>query len=332
MNYIKIKEKIENKRNCNHFFWKITIFIKDFIWFFFIFIPIKILNFIDQNFLPDILSVYINYCLIFKKKLNLKNPQTFNEKLHWKKLYDKKEIYTICSDKDEARNFVEKKIGGRYLIPLIFKTNNPEQIDFSNLKKPYVIKSNHASEQILFVFKDDKIIKKNIIKQCKKWLNCKYSKINREWPYKNITPKILIEEMLLDENNKIPTDYKFHCFGGKVEMIQVDIGRFNVHKRSFFDKNWELLPFQFCPEKNKKPEYKVEKNIKEPKNLGDMIKISEKLSENFDYVRIDLYNISGKIYFGEFTFFHGAGYEKFFPEKYDLYFGNILKINNEKQS
>jgi TupA-like ATPgrasp len=271
--------------------------------------------------------MYARYC---GGKLNLKDPRTLNEKLQWKKIYDKKSIYTLCADKYEVRNYIKKKIGGKYLIPLLHSTNDLSEIHFGKISPPFIIKTSHGSGQCIIVRNKDDVHKKIILKKCKKWLKCNHYWIWREPQYKNIKPLILIEKLLLNKKGQIPEDYKFHCFNGKVEFITVNTDRFEKNpKMSFFDANWKLLPFTWCPAENGKPIWGINKKIKKPRNLNEMIKISKKLSKNFDYVRVDLYSLDNKIYFGELTLHPGAGLNPFSPDKYDLIYGNKLKLDKK---
>jgi len=251
-------------------------------------------------------EVYLKYK--FKKTfgfpLNLSNPRTFNEKLQWKKLYDHNPLYTSCSDKYAVREYVKQKIGEKYLISLQYVTDKPETIPFDKLKIPFIIKSNHGSSRNILIYKKEEINKEKIKKNCSKWLKENYYYYEKEWQYKNINPRIIIEKMLLNDKNEVPEDYKFHCFNGKVEFIQVDTGRFSNHKRTIFNKEWSKLPFRYCLKLNNKPAYGEDNNIKKPINLSEMILIAKKLSEGFTYVRVDLYSLNNKIYFGELTFTH----------------------------
>ena len=290
----------------------------------------KIRSLIFHRLIPEKIITRLKFKKIFRFNLNLKNPKTLNEKLQWKKIYDRKKIYTLCADKYKVREIVKKKIGKKYLIPLMFCTNNPNEIPFDNLSLPFIIKGNNGSGQDIIIRRKEEINKTQIIKECNKWLKFNYYILSKEWQYKNIPPKILIEKLLLTNEGKVPMDCKFHCFNGKVEFIQVNTDKFEDHKMSFFDTNWNLLPFTWCPTKDGKPIWKINKEIRKPKNLNEMIKISKKLSKDFDYIRVDLYSLNNKIYFGELTFHPGAGFNIFFPLKYDKIFGDKLKIKNEK--
>lgn len=284
------------------------------------------------RFIPS--KIYINrrFKNIFGFKLNLRNPKTFNEKLQWKKFFDKNPIYTLCSDKHLVREYVEKKIGKEYLIPLLYVTEDPEVIPFEKIKYPCVIKPNHGCSRNIFVYDKKDIDSKKIINECKNWLRENYYYYGKEWQYKNIKPKIVIEKLLLDDKNNIPNDYKFHCFDGKVEFIQVDSDRFGDHKRTMFGTNWSKMPFIYSPviKSTRLPELKEDLAISKPILLKQMLEIAGILSSNFDYVRVDLYTLNQKIYFGELTFTSGSGFIPLLPNKYDLVYGEKLKLKYEK--
>ncbi len=285
----------------------------------------KILNVSDEEY------VYKKFKQVFGYEPNFKNPQTLNEIINFRKLYDKNPLYTYCSDKITVREFVKKYVGEEILIPLIGIFSHPNEINFHKIKYPCMIKTNHGSGFNIPIFQPPSWYQKIFIKnKLLYWLKLNYYFFEREWQYRNIEPKIIIEELLLDENNKIPKDYKFHCIGGKVEFIQVDVDRFSSHKRSFYSRHWKELDFTWSPV-TEKGEIKYKKAPPQPKPelLNEMINIAEKLAKPFYYVRVDLYLVNNRIYFGELTFTPGAGYEKFIPDKYDRIFGQ--KVRNTKQ-
>lgn len=276
--------------------------------------------------LPAKRYVKIVYKQQIGKKLNLNNPQTLTEKLQWRKLYDRKPLYTLLADKYAVRDYVSQRIDEKYLIPLLFQTKNPEEIDFHKLPIPCIIKPTHCSGHTIILRDKKDIDREKIIAKCKKWLKMNYYKYSREWQYKNIPPRIIIEKLILDEKGKIPTDYKFHCFKGKVEFISVHSDRFEGHKETYFNRDWKFLPFIWCPKINGKPKYEIKKDVIKPKNLKEMIKIAEILSKDFDYIRVDLYSVNNDIYFGELTICHGGGFSPFIPEKWDLKYGKKFKL------
>lgn len=262
------------------------------------------------------------YLIKMKKKLNLNNPQTFNEKLQWLKLNDRKEIYTKMVDKYEAKQFVAEKIGKEYIIPTLGIYNKFNEINFDNLPNQFVIKCTHDSGGVVIV-KD----KKNFnIKQAKKKINkClkqNFYKVGREWPYKNIKPRIIIEKYMEDKNDKNIKDYKFFCFNGRPELMYISEGLEN-HKTasmSFFDMNFELSS---C----KRKDYKLlDGKIAKPKNFNKMKELSKILSYGIPHLRVDFYEINGKIYFGELTFTTCSGFIPFEDESWDYKLGESIKI------
>lgn len=252
-------------------------------------------------------------------ELNYDNPQTYNEKIQWLKIYDRTKLHTICADKFLVRDYVAKKIGDKYLIPLLFKTKDVEEIIPENIPDcPCIIKTNHDSGTYIFI-KDKKNQDWNVIqKRLKKAMAFNYYFNLREWQYKNIEPLVIVEKLLVQEDGSIPCDYKFHCANGKLLFIQVDSDRVTNHSRNLYDSDWNLLPIQFY-EKNGSIDNR-------PHNLKDMIKLAETLSKAFSFARIDFYEVNKKVYFGEITFHPAAGFEKFTPNKWDLIFGKKITL------
>lgn len=270
----------------------------------------------------DELFVKWKYYLNFHKRLHLDNPQTYNEKLQWLKLYNHHEEYTKMVDKYEAKRYVASIIGEEYIIPTYGVFNSFEEIDFTALPKQFVLKCTHNSGGV-FVCKDKAIFDiEGARKQVNKWLKKNPFWKNREYPYKNVKPRIIIEQYMEDESGYELKDYKFFCFDGTAKYIFVasDRGKDNEEtKFDFYDMKWNLLPFtNGHPNSNKL--------MKKPLNFDKMIELSERLSQGIPHVRVDLYNINGRIYFGELTFFHWSGLVPFVPDKWDYEFGRWLKL------
>ncbi len=279
-----------------------------------------ILNLRLFRLLPDKIYLKIKYKLVIGKKLNLQHPITFNEKIQWLKLYDRNPIYTKLVDKYEVRKYIEDVIGEEYLIPMIGFYDSFREIDFNALPNQFVIKPNHTSGNV-FICKDKSKINLNKLKkEVNRWLKRRYFWIHREWPYKNVKPKLVCEKYMVDESNVELKDYKIHCFDGVPKMIQVDFGRFSNHRRNLYDIEWNYIDASILYPQDPNTE------IKKPTNLGKMIEISSILSKSFPYVRVDLYVIESNIYFGELTFHHGAGYEKFTPNDLGNKMGDWIKL------
>ncbi len=267
----------------------------------------------EKRFIENQFREILNY------DLNLDNPKTLNEKIQWLKLNDRRPIFTISADKYAVREHIQMRIGEKYLIPLFYSTRNVDDIYPENLpNKPFVIKTNHDSGGIIIVRDKNNIDWENIRNDLRKKLKTNYYYRGKEWQYKNIKPCIIVEKLLLDENNNIPSDYKLHCFNGKLKFTQVDSGRFENHERHLHDTNWDLINCQWF--------FKSGKGVKKPKLMDEMQELAEELAKDFDYVRIDLYNIGNKIYFGEITFTPGSGWEFFSPVECDKKFGDMLKL------
>jgi hypothetical protein len=281
----------------------------------------NILKLDDEKYLK------LQFKVLTGKKLNISNPQNFNEKLQWLKLHDKKEIYTTMVDKYEAKEYVSKIIGEEYVIPTLGLYNSFDEIDFDKLPNQFVIKCTHDSGGIVIV-KDKKTFDKNKArKKIEKCLSRNFFYLAREWPYKNVKPRIIIEKYIEDKKEFDLKDYKFFTFSGKVFCIQVDYDRFTNHHRNFYTTDWEYMPFAVCYPTN------PEKVIDKPKNLELMLHLSEKLADsigNPKFARIDMYEVNGKIFFGEVTFYHGGGTEKFSPEEYNYKLGDLIKLDETK--
>lgn len=281
-------------------------------------IILKLMNTRIFNLCPDKLYIKLKYRLIMGKKLDLVNPKTYNEKLQWLKLYDRNPLYSKLVDKYEVRKYIKQKIGEEYLIPLIEIYDSFDEIDFNKLPEKFVLKCTHDSGSVV-VCNDKNLIEINEIeKNIKKALGINFYYYGREWPYKNVKPRIVCEKML---DSKI-IDYKIFCFNGKPKFLYVGQGLVSDHslKIDFYDLEWNVMDF-------KRSDYdSFEKKLDKPVRFDEMIKIAEELSENIPFVRIDLYEVDSKIYFSEFTFTPAGGYLPFEPIEYDKKIGELLQL------
>lgn len=274
--------------------------------------------------LNDTTYLKILYFLSMKKILNLNNPQTFNEKLQWLKLNDHNPKYTKMVDKYEAKKYVSKILGEKYIIPTLDIYDRFEDIDFDKLPNQFVIKCTHDSGGLVICKDKAKLNLKKAKHKIKKSLHKNYYYGGREWPYKNVKPRIIIEPYIKTKTGDL-TDYKFMCYNGKVKNIFTCTERFDKDglKVTFFDCNWDILPFERHYPKSQKP-------IQKPKKLKEMILLSEKLSKNIAFVRIDFYDIDGTIKFGEITFYPGNGMEEFSPKEWDKKLGDLIILPNRR--
>jgi hypothetical protein len=268
----------------------------------------------------------------FRKKmgyeLRLHDPQTFSEKITWKKIYDRNPLLPITADKFLVRFYLHqvlgKELAEKILIPLYYVSNDPINIPFDLLPDKFVVKPNHGSKMHISVNGDKEIQKHDILKSCEKWLKTDYGLYSYEWAYRNIKRQILVEEMLESMDCCLPFDYKLFCFHGKCKIIRVSENRLDSEGgASFFDPDWKQLPVSMQG-------YKVANRIfRRPENLEDLIHIAEKLAENFDAVRIDLYLCDTRIFFGEITHYHTSGLIRFIPETFDYQMGDYWIITPE---
>lgn len=254
--------------------------------------------------------------------LHLDAPQTFNEKLQWLKLYDRKPEYTRMVDKYRVREYITQKIGAEYLIPLLGVWDSPDEIDFAALPEQFVLKCNHNSGLGMCICKDKSTLDlRKVRRELRKGLRQDYYLPGREWPYKDVPRKIIAEKYMIDTEVNELRDYKFFCFRGKTKCFKVDFDRFIDHRANYFDLDGNLLSFGevVCPPKPKK-------HLVLPKNLDKMIALAENLSGDIPFLRVDFYNIQGRIYFGELTFSPASGMGRFIPEEWDTVLGSWLQL------
>lgn len=259
-------------------------------------------------------------------KLNLKNPKTFNEKLQWLKLYDRNPEYTKMVDKYEVREYIKEKIGEEYLIPLIGVYDKFDDIDFDKLPNQFVIKCNHDSGGLVICKDKNKLNISRARKKINKSLKRNYYYSGREWSYKNVKPKILIEKYMEDNVDKELIDYKLYAFNGKVDYVMVCFDRFNGGtKFIYFDRNWNMKK-TFSSDGIK---YGDSVKLRKPKNLDKMFKFASILSKNIPFVRVDFYEVNGKLYFGELTFFPSSGFDNTRTKDAVNYLNNELGVDYE---
>lgn len=262
------------------------------------------------------------YYTVFHRFPDLKNPQTYNEKLQWLKLHDKHPEYTQMVDKAEAKKYVANIIGEEYIIPTLGVYNSFDEIDFDKLPNQFVIKCTHDSGGVVVCKNKNTLDKQAARKKIEYGLSKSAYWGTREYPYKNVPPRIIVEVYMEDESGYELKDYKIFCFGGKPEFLFVATDRGikgEETKFDFFDLEWNHLPFT-----NGHPN--STKTIKKPESFEKMVELSAQLSQAIPHVRVDLYNINGKIYFGELTFFHWSGMTPFVPEEWDYKFGEMIHL------
>ena len=273
----------------------------------------------DEEFLKK------KYYAKLGKQLELNDPQTFNEKLQWLKLYDHNPLYTKMVDKLEVKEYVASVIGEEYIIPTLGFWESGGEIDWDNLPQQFVLKVTHDSGGIVICKNKTELNKNKAAKFLNRSLKKDYYMVHREWPYKNVKRRIIAEQFLYDSKSKDLVDYKFMCFNGKCKCVFTGSDRFSDSglKVTFYDLNWNILPFERHYPARKEPEQK-------PENFNKMIELSEKLAVGIPFVRIDFYEVNNKVYFGEMTFFPGSGFEEFTPSEWDYRLGSWLELPKEK--
>lgn len=270
---------------------------------------------------PDTLWLRLLYQIKMHRKLNLKHPRLYTEKLQWLKLHDRNPLYSTLVDKYEVKQFLKEQLGEEYIIPTYGVWNHFDDIDFDRLPNQFVLKCTHDSGNV-WVCKDKSLFDKAAAKEkIEESLNHNFFWWTREWPYKNVKGRIIAEKYMTDGNkNGGLTDYKFYCFNGTPKLILVATGRFtDQFFIDYYDEQWNKL-FLEC--------YAHNSNfvIERPKTYEKMIKICQQLSRNIPHVRIDLYDVNGQIYFGEMTFYESAGFCEFNPPQWDLLIGEMLDL------
>jgi hypothetical protein len=272
--------------------------------------------------------LHFKYFVSHRRIANFRNPTRFTEMLQIMKLTSNKYPIEIEADKFLVRIYIERLIGSEFLIPLLFVANDiNDLVDFIPTES-CVIKPTHSSGNYLIIRNPANFNLFHYKNRFKIWLSREFLYEGYEVHYKYIKPRLLVEKLLLD-NDMLPTDFKFHCFHGKIEFIYISYDREGVNLRQILDIDWNVLPFGI-QKKSKKINEHFGLNgplISKPINFDKMCEIALKLAQDRPYVRVDLFNVKGKIYFGELTHYHSSGFYAFKPDSYDNYYGKILRKN-----
>ena len=263
----------------------------------------------------------------FKKSfgydIDLDNPITFSEKIQWLKLYDRTPMLTQCADKYKVREFIRDKIGEDYLVPLLFETKNPKDINPENIPDdvPVFIKTNHDSSGGIIIRDKSKVDWKMIQSTLSKLLNQNYYYLNQEWEYKHIERRIIIEKLLLDKNGEKIIDCKILCFNGKARLIIMilDVG-LPTQSATFYDISWNKKKIKFSPS------IYSEMDFVKPKDLDKIITLTEILSEGFIHVRVDWLYVNKRFYNGEMTFHTASGLNPYRPQKWEKILGDYITL------
>lgn len=291
--------------------------------------PYKLLYFIvrNNNYLQKKISdktyLGVAYRSVFGKRLDLNDPVTFNEKLQWLKLYDQRSDYTKMVDKYEAKKYVAEKIGEKHIIPTLGVWERFDEINFDELPNQFVLKCTHDSGGVV-ICKDKRYFDLDAAKiKIEKCLKHNFFYMGREWPYKNVKPRIIAEKYMKNSNKEYLNDYKFFCFNGVMQFYKIDFDRFVEHHANYYDAHDNILSFGevICPPDK-------EHIITKPSSMDEMKKLAAELSKDIPFLRVDFYDVNGSIYFGELTFYPASGFGKFIPDSADLELGNLLNLDS----
>lgn len=276
---------------------------------------------------PDKLYLKLQFRHLMGYKLDLEHPKTFQEKLQWLKLYDRKPIYHKMVDKYEAKEYIAEKVGSEYVIPTLGIFSSVDEIDYDKLPNEFVIKTTHDSGTFVICRNKSDLDWQNV----KKFISKRQKRTNyyhpyKEWPYDGVKPRIIVEKFLTDGRQEL-NDYKFYCFNGKpmIYYITTNKGIGLPTRQDFYDINGSHLEIQDIGYPNNEISIPPV-----PKCLEEMVRLSEILAQDTYHLRVDFYEINGHVYVGELTFFEGSGYCKFTPEKYNRILGDWIKLPIDK--
>lgn len=275
---------------------------------------------------PDPVFIKIQYRLRLKKLPDLRHPHTFNEKINWLKLHDRRPEYSVMADKYAAKQWIADAIGEEHVIPTLGVWDSYDAIDFDSLPDRFVLKTTHDCGGNKICTDKSKIDHDEYRRFFGEHLARNYYYHAREWPYRSIKPRIMAEMLLEDAETQDLKDYKFFCFNGEAKLFKVDFDRFTRHRANYYAVDGTLLPFgeTVCP-----PDF--EKELVLPPRLDDMKALADRFAEGIPFIRIDFYCVGGKIYFGEFTFFPNAGFGSFVPAEWDEKLGEMIHLPCDRE-
>ena len=280
-------------------------------------------RFLSRHINDDKLFIKWEFFFAMKYFPNLKKPLTYNEKLQWLKINDIHDEYTSLVDKYEVKKYIKRLIGDEYIIPTLGVWDKFEDIDFNKLPNQFVLKTTHDSGGIIVCKDKSKLDLDYARNKINRSLRHNYYLEHREYPYKNVKPRIIAEQYMVDESGTELKDYKFFCFGGEPKLTLVCTDRFSKRglKEDFYDLNWERMAM-------KRPNHdNADIKTPRPKYYNLMCDLSKKLSDNIPFLRCDFYEINNKVYFGELTFFPATGMEGFYPDEWDKTLGGWIDLS-----
>ncbi|MDX1259490.1 ATP-grasp fold amidoligase family protein [Exiguobacterium sp. K1] len=272
---------------------------------------------------PDDIMIKTQYKIKLGRKLNLEQPNRFSEKLQWYKLNYRNNLLTKCADKYAVREYIKEKGLENILVENYGTFDKADDIDFDVLPNKFIIKTTNGSATNFICKNKAKFNKNEVLQTLNEWSGRNIFASGREWSYKGIESKIIVEELLEDKSNGFDgiNDYKIMCFNGKAEFVVLDVDRNIGHKRNIYTTKWDRIDVS--------TDYpNINREIVKPQGLEEMIKIAEILSADFPFVRVDLYWVNEKVYFGELTFYPWTGYIQFHPDSFDYEMGKKFTYIN----
>ena len=274
------------------------------------------------NWVPDSLYLKVLYRVIMGRKLNLKNPKEYNEKLQWLKLNDRKPEYSTMVDKYEVRGYIEDLLGDKYLIPCLGIYDSVDDIDIDALPDRFVLKCTHDSGSVEICKDKSSFDIEGARHRLSQAMKRNYYATYREWPYKYVKPRVIAEGYLEGDEGDLK-DYKVMCFNGEAKIIEVHENRFvegKVHTQTFYDREWNIVPLTQIETVT------VDRPGERPRQLDEILRLSELIAKNMYHARIDWYIEGDKIYFGEITFFDGSGFESFSTPEMERMLGDMINL------
>jgi len=273
----------------------------------------------DENrspgWLEDVEIVRRTFKDRFGHEPDLDNPQTFNEKIAYKILFDRRPLLTLVADKIRVRDYVKQRVGDACLTRLYQTCRTPQEIDWSALPRRFIVKASHGSGMTAIVHDKEEVDRGALFRTLEGWLHTNYYyACRREWAYRDITPTLMLEELLTDKRGHVPVDFKFFVFDGRATYLQIDLDRFSQHTRTLYNRDLQRLDVKFHY-----PTYEGQFDF--PANIAEMFELASRLASGFDFIRVDLYNVAGRIFFGELTNYPEEGRGVFDPPEYDAIFG-----------
>lgn len=250
---------------------------------------------------------------------NFERPRTFNEKVQWRKLHDRRPLLSLLADKYRVRSYVRERLGSAYLVPLLQVAGSPSRVFLEGFEDSVAVKPSHSSGVCVLIRRPREVTREALQQRLRPPMRVPHGLLLGEWAYWSISPRVLVERLLLDSNGRTPIDYKFHCFDGEARFVEVHLDRFGHHRCAHFTRDWTPLDVSWGPAP-------PAENPNPPSLLEEMIQAAEALAAGLDYVRVDLYQIRRRIFFGEMTIYPASGLDPTHPEDWDLELGDHWRL------